>query len=147
MGVSTNAILFWGIELGEENPLEEDPDAGADDTDAAAMYALKKEGLKEPEEEFSHEDEKILNLYKDYWDKRNKIHDAAGCEHDIHCSCDYPMHYAAVTESVTTARRGSPEEITSLVEGHDWREKLRDYCETLGIPWQEPKWWLVSLWC
>jgi hypothetical protein len=157
MGVSTDAILFWGIVSDEEghpwlkHQPEDDEDDDDDDSDDDSdddefdweeVYA-EAMGVPCPDAEYGDDTKPI---YQAYWKRKREIIEASGCTFGSHCSGDCPMDYVAVVESETTARRGYPEEITSLEVKPDWEPKLREFCEKLNIPWGEPKWWLVSYW-
>jgi hypothetical protein len=145
MGVSTDAILFWGIVSTDEDerwlrPSDEDEEGDVPDWEARYAAAV---GVPEPSEPYGEESKP---LYHDYWDRKRAAIEASGCSMGTHCSGDYPMDYVTVVASKTRASRGCPQEIRSLEVGPDWEAKLRDFCAQLGIPWQEPGWWLVSYW-
>lgn len=141
MGVSTNGILFYGICVDPEDveiPWHEG------DMDIEEYYA-KQMGLDAPDEEYS--DEVIIqDKYHKFWKERNKIHAASKCEVVYHCSYDYPMYGMAISDSVITARRGYPEEIKNINKDAQWEALLKNYCEKMGVKFEQPRWWLVSLW-
>ncbi len=96
MGVSTDAILCYGI------PIEENSDwdwlPGKDGTPdfedrIAKLVGIKKPTLPYPEENHP-EYERINQLYRDYWkQKQNAVETAAGVILVRHCSGDYPSSY------------------------------------------------------
>ena len=144
MGVSTDGILFYGICLEEEAEI---PWEGADegDVDDVESYYASKAGVKPPEEEYS-DDPKVKELYHEYWEAKNKAHEASKCDVVHHCSYDYPMFGLAVKESVESANRGYPQEVKSIAVQEDWDSLLKDYCEKMDVEYVQPKWWLVSMW-
>ena len=137
MGQSTDAILFYGFHA-EEGDWDEI--IGDDWEDA---YAAKK---GDPEPGVPYDTAENKKLHSDFWNRKSKLVDAEPCEVGTHCSGDFPMPFVCVKASKTRACRGYPEEIKSLDVGEDWKAILMAFCELLGIPWQEPKWWLVSDW-
>lgn len=131
MGQSTDAILFWGIAYKEGQKVSDDVER--DYANAKGLPAVEWDENRR--EEYREYRKQVLDLAK-----------ASGCLLGTHCSGNYPMHYAAVNASETTTHRGDVQEITSLQVGADWSQKLEDFCKTLDLPWQQPKWWLVSYW-
>ena len=150
MGVSTEAILCWGLCDSDENHWVnlgrdwEDPD-NVEDTegdleDWEEVYAIRM-GLEALEPYEEHKDK-----YPPFWDAKNKLVKDSGCQIDYHCSDRCPMPFVAVSESLVSASRGYPVEVKSLEVKPEWEAKLRRFCEVMGIKWAEPKWCLVSYW-
>lgn len=144
MGQSTNAILFFGIDLGEDAEL---PWLAEDsEHEECEEFLADKLVPNRPDCDYEGNEE----LFDVYWDKRHAVVKDLGCAVATHCSCDYPMHYIFLTGFRWIAKRGYPEEIVSrrLREvSPDDIEKLRKFCELLGIPWETPRWYLASDWC
>ena len=162
MGVSTDAILFYGYCWDEEdlrNPWEadrenadEDESEESEDDDWEARYARAK-GCLPPEtpyperqvtptrannydstpKDYSAAEKAIIKQHTTYWEEKRKIVEKSPCLVDRHCSASCPMAYVAVKASVTTCNRGFPKEITSLDVAPTWNAKLAEFCETLGI--------------
>lgn len=158
MGTSTNAILFYGYVFDDEGsrPYEDD-----NDEDWESRYA-RLSGLVGPEEpypdgvrnsktheyEYTPEEQKIVDKHTAFWDKQRKLVEKCGVVVDTHCSCDCPMPFVAVTKSKIVSHRGEWSEIKSLDVGEDWNQKLKDFCQLMGIKTKgKPKWYLVSDWC
>lgn len=122
MGVSTDAILFFGICIDDGSELHdrivEESTAGDEGEPTKGTLAW-------------------LN------DTGNA---KFGCIVDAHCSHEYPMYFIAAQGSVITAWRGKPKGIEALTVHPDWRSNLAAFCEKYGVPWEEPGWWLVSYW-
>jgi len=173
MGVSTDAILFYGYCWDEEdarNPWEvgrDDATDDDDDDDWEARYARAKgclppsapypertvtptrqNGWDSTPNDYSKAEKAIIDQHRAYWDAKQKIADASPCLVDRHCSASCPMAYVAVKASVTTSNRGFPHEITSLAVDPAWSSQLAEFCEVLGIKTKGMKaaWWLVSDW-
>lgn len=125
MGVSTDGILVFGIDLGDEIPEFMD---GYDDwwhfTDVVA-------GLEDAE-------------YK----LRNEFRENYAVDLVQHCSYNYPMYILAINGTEHRNSRGYLTEIdpTEMVVSQEKIDKLKTFCEEYGIEWQEPKWYLCSMW-
>lgn len=152
MGVSTDAILFWGYCLDGDGvypwnaEADDDGDEADADLDPEERYALAV-GVKPPIAEWNDKDEKIKADYHRFWDEKRKAAAKSRCTVGYHCSDECSMYYVAIKKSETKAHRGYPKNIKSLEVGDDWEQKLRAYCEVMGIKTrQKPKWWLVSYW-
>jgi hypothetical protein len=166
MGVSTNAILFYGYCWTKETsrPWEIGSDGDAADTDDGweERYARAK-GCVPPRDKFpdrvaadgystptdySGAEQAIIDQHETYWGEQRKIVEAATCCIDTHCSGECPMPYVAVKVSRTIARRGYMKEITLLAVNPTWDEALAEFCASMGIKTAGLKaaWWLVSDW-
>lgn len=70
-----------------------------------------------------------------------------GCKVDVYGQAgvggDFALPYAAVAAS--EVRRGAPGSIAPPPVGDDWEERLRTFCDVLGLPWSEPGWHVVAL--
>jgi hypothetical protein len=151
MGQSTDAILFFGFDLGEDFIPPWEDDSPHEDWSWDDYYAQKK-GLKYPAHleglaEFTPEQS---DEYGRYLEERSKLVEAAGAKMSTHCSCEYPMHYVYVRE--TLANRGYPKVIDpdSLRVNSDDFKALREFMKEMGIEGyedKEPEWHLVSDWC
>ncbi|MFA5025081.1 MAG: hypothetical protein WC503_01040 [Candidatus Shapirobacteria bacterium] len=142
MGQSTDAYLYYGIQLeeGYELPWQKEIDEELYWED---FYANEM-GVFHPIEEY---DENTKSIYKEYWDKKRVLIKECKCEVDSHCSCDYPIYYVCIKESVKHASRGCPTIVESLDVGENWNSLLEDFCKIMELPYEEPKWWLSSMWC
>jgi hypothetical protein len=157
MGVSTDAILFWGYcwkDEGDSIYGAEDEPAEDEDSDEWEKRYAAAHGVTEPAEAYPEKDSapdaaRIKKLHEAYWDKKRKLVERSGCAVHVHCSYDYAVPYIAVEKSRTVAKRGYPEPIADIDVADGWEEKLRDFCKALGVKppkGQKPRWWLVSLW-
>jgi len=171
MGVSTDAILFYGYCWDDEHSLwKADDDDNSDDDDKndwETRYARTK-GLLPPSKPFpdrtvaptrennwdstpkdyNSAERAIIDQYSAYWDAKSKLVEAAPCLVDSHCSASCSMPYVAMRKSVTSSHRGYPSKIPSLNVDPAWNEALVEFCKTMEIKVgnRKPAWWLVSYW-
>lgn len=131
MGTSTNAILVYGFEVGDE---DETP-----------------EFLEEFEGDFDEFLNDLSGLPK-YGEKGHSFSDQSAyrdkCPADltIHCSYDYPMYILAVRGTEIIARRGYSKTIPNLDVSETDIAAFKAWCEVNNIEYQEPRWLLVSMW-
>jgi hypothetical protein len=130
MGTSTDAILAFGFDLGEELPealtqMDEDADEAWD----FEAWLEDRLGLTD----------------KEYKERRAAI-DAFPFDLVIHCSYDYPMYFLAARGTEQTAKRGYPEAVAMKEATPEQAHAMRNFCEEFGIEWSEPKWHIFSLW-
>lgn len=137
MGTSTNAILFYGFPI-----LDEDGNESEAARTPEARHNLDR--IQQiVEEADADETEEIAGKFLDGWNS-----EAPAIIGD-HCSGECPMYYVYARASQTQARRGYPEQIDS--KGMDgphpgWDEDIRKFCESAGLKMQPCSWWLVSMW-
>lgn len=145
MGQSTDALLMFGINLGEGEEIEwpaalvdGDEDSSYPDLEG---YLAGKAGLVRPE----GADYKAPE-WAAYWAAKRTAEEACPVDLVSHCSGDYPMWILAVRRTVQRASRGYP--ITPVVDQIDHGEvqALRAFCDETGLPWSEPRWLLCSDW-
>lgn len=167
MGQSTNAILFYGIGFNDEGH-EIDPQGfpegtEPEDDDAWTSYsweeawALMHGAIRPPpvtpEENSSSAAyqvyvERNKEVLDAWWEAKRKAEEQAGCGLDTHCSSECPMLFVYLSGTHQVCWRGS------VVEAHmnlpipkeEADAKLKDFCEKMGLMYQEPKWLLVSDW-
>lgn len=128
MGTSTDALLYYGINL-----CEPDGESG-----------LKSEIFKK----LNLTDQIELSLY-DYFEG---LGDGVGVTFDTHCYHESPAWF--VTTAYKRAWRGSPVNVRDIVLGKadeihpylEWNHKLKVACEVIGFEYVEPQWWLASYW-
>lgn len=127
MGVSTNAILAFGFDLGEELP-----DAFTADEDEYFdwwEWICKHLGIED----------------EDYAVRQAAIK-AFPMDMITYCSNEYPMYFIAVSGTKQTTRRGDVDEVEFTSVSADEIQALREFCDKTGIEWQEPRWRLMSYW-
>lgn len=143
MGTSTDAIIAFGFDLGEELP--------------ESLQALMDEHEREPDEVLAADIGIELPQYhvgcdySAYSAARNAA--LADLKIDLipHCSGEYTMYFLAARGSDKKANRGYPKalEPTDLA-GDNFKARsidaMRAFCDRHGIEWQEPKWHIFSIW-
>ena len=121
MGVSTDAMLVFGIDLDEDGGQFEDqidrelniPDYGSPDRPSY-------EEIKKMENDFP------VTIVK-------------------HCSGECPMYIVAIPGTLMQASRGYPRIIDGLEVSAEKVEKFKAWCAKNGIE-DEPTWLLASMW-
>lgn len=175
MGVSTNAVLFYGYCWGEESELFERPMNRRGELMEWPEIILQRRGVKNPWDDAPADlDEYLPRETYDQQQARAKAWtDAHRAELDAwyaakraveaefeveigsHCSGECSMPYLAVTDQPIVATRGNPEEIDidrlildSTGPATIWTQKLDRFIAEFGIekPHPAPKWWMVSYW-
>ena len=137
MGVSTDGILCFGIQLGDEDDVPGWLDGHEDGPLEKIDDIILKLG--------GHRVERRENeSYSDWSKKANAARECVGVELVHHCSGDYSMYILAAKGTVTSAARGYPEEPTMTVSPEQVA-KLRKFASAYGVN-DEPKWLLCSLW-
>lgn len=148
MGVSTDGILFFGIEIGDHKPWGDDDDDWED-------VVAKAAGIEKPADAYPDEGDhsleaEAIRVKCNAWfvAKWKAVEAFWSVDVGFHCSSDDPMWYVAVKRLRWIARRGYPEKIPSDL-GNPTSTEMNDMRRLVGIlgcKWEEPTWWLVSLW-
>lgn len=144
MGVSTDAIVCYGIRLGDFMEDTYTP-PGPEEWQGA------------PESWVWDEEEEVWRYAEGHKYAGEEVEDVfygeltgEGVEVVSHCSNEYPKWIAAVKGLVQTAKRGYEEELEmGGVVPSESVAKLRAWFEKWKIPipaGEEPKWWLCSYW-
>ena len=118
MGISTDAYLFYGVCLPDD------------------FY---------PELKIWEDEDEVVDLYN--WEevvKKTDLPESNQISMGLHCHMDDPMWFVCAEQY--SAWRGSPEEIKSFAVKPKWDLQIKEFCEKLGLPYEQPKWWLVSYW-
>lgn len=152
MGVSTDAILVFGIDLCANGYCDEDKtpaffikDEEGDEGDFDQVL-LRDAGLAPWG---YHKDDDQRENYKVYNARRKQAQEQAGVELITHCSGEYPMYILAVANVGWSTSRGSALEISKddlLMNQLEGVHSLRAFCERHDIPWVNPRWLLCSYW-
>lgn len=167
MGVSTNAVIFYGYCWDEETELiggrvkevvkgewEEVVirDRGGvnpwDAYNATGIDAIRDYHLRDKAgKEWCEQHRAALD---EWYEKKRAVNAEYGCDIGRHCSGDCPMPYVFVIASEITARRGYPVGLTGhgLFVDQEWDGLLDKFVSDLGVekPQSSPQWWLVSYW-
>lgn len=145
MGVSTDAILAFGFDLGDEEDVTLAERFGAEEDDdsfdfdewigkqAGAVYPAGYAGINSPE-------------YVAYYEKLQAAIAACPVEVITHCSYDYPMHFLALRGTEARAWRGKPQTVQTEPPPPERIAAMRAFCEEHDIEWKEPQWHIFSMW-
>ena len=159
MGQSTNGIICYGVDLGEELPwvansetwgkLEEHGFDEGDNDDEIMAHLLG--GLPIFKSEHESGSDAWGEELSEYWEKRDHILEESGIKLVRHCSGDYPMYILAATGTVMSASRGDPKAFNPAKMAADLEmtrgdQKLRAALAKLEVKDQEPSWLLCSMW-
>lgn len=119
MGVSTNAILAYGVPIPEYSEVFP-KELNGEDIDP------------EQWQKYGHDD----------------FVDDPNCKIIQHCCDSDPMFMAVISSTTKTAYRGYPMILKGedLVPPDGADEMLRKYCEDLKIEFSNPGWYLMSFW-
>jgi hypothetical protein len=168
MGVSTDAVLFYGYCWDEEG-VDIFNGALADDTDwedvvlnrrgVANPWAGAPADLDEylPGERYEQKEARIKawtdanrDLLDAWYVAQAAVREEFGVEVGTHCSGECPMPYLTPAGSARRSYRGHPQAIdpASLTADPEWAAKLDRFLAEFGIerPQPAPGWWLVSYW-
>ncbi len=142
MGQSTNAIIAFGFDLGEELPekLSELMEEHESDTDDVLAEEC---GISLPQYAIGCD-------YTAYRESKDSALASIKINLIEHCSGDCPMYFLAARGSDHTAARGDPTALdvdAMNVKFEQEIEAMRAFCDRNGIEWQEPKWHIFSMWC
>jgi hypothetical protein len=141
MGVSTDALMAFGFDLGEELPESFTAYLGDDENGEgfeADEFLLRDYDAGIPEW--------TPDGPPDYWHKRSEALGKLPVEIIAHCSGEYPMYFLAVRGTECQARRGYPSEAVQRDIALREIGAMRAFCEKHGIEWQEPRWHIFSMW-
>jgi len=130
MGISSDGILVFGYDLGEEEPefLQEEDENGD----------LLYEGF----------DDYIFQKYGDGTHKYAwQFAETFPIAMTMHCSYDYPMYILSLRRTETSASRGSPVKIEGALEvTPDEIALLKDFAKKHFMNFdEEPSWFLCSI--
>lgn len=136
MGMSTDAILVFGFDVGEESD-DLYPEI-LKDYEAFEELILTESGLKKWDR----------NCPDDYITYQQKINQSCPIEIVFHCSSEDIMAIVAIQGTSITANRGYPEIINPEMFNIDPQKikNAKEWCEKHNIKWQEPHWLLASYW-
>ena len=133
MGLSTDAIVAFGFDLGED--FEFDGYNPEDYDDGMSEYFDRLIGIKE------WQSEGWVSFEVD-----EEIRKAAPVELVLHCSYDYPMYFLAVRGTVTESNRGYPVEFVPQTIDQEQLDEFKSWCDkhNIELPEDAPKWYVFS---
>lgn len=139
MGVSTDAIVAYGYDLGEIFDHNLDWLEDADDTGGAINQRLREKvaGFTDTWE----------SSPEDYYERETEADEQTGVEIVYHCHIDYPMYFLSARGSEQRVYRGYPEALRDLTVQEGWDEAIAKAVEALGVKIEgKPQWFLMSYW-
>ena len=161
MGVSTNAVMFYGYCWDEEKELL----AGEWEE-----HVLRSRGHVNPWDAYNATGIDAIRDYRErdrkgkewcdvhraeldqWYDLKKAVKAELGCDIGRHCSGSCPMPYVFIGSSEKTVYRGRPWAFdpVELVTEDQWSARLDAFLAATGIEKPEgqerPQWWLVSYW-
>lgn len=121
MGCSTNAILAFGIDLGDEYPysMRDEDDDHIDFEDYVAELLGLTGHWKDP----------------GYFERKKALLEQCPVELEIHCSGDYACYALVLKGKTTTAYRGHPKTIdpATMIVTEEEIKTFKEWCVKLGI--------------
>lgn len=163
MGVSTDAILFYGYVWEDEAELFDDNDG---ETEWEEFLAVRR-GIVNPWDAYPQGIERLPYAEKraagdqwradhraelDEWRAAKKaIEDEYGVEIDSHGSDEWSVPLIKIAGAGHTAARGNPHQLTAtdLAVDPEWDGRLRRFVDDLEIDASEakgPGWFIASWW-
>lgn len=130
-----DAFLLFGFPLEDPYPWENEDDW--------EEWVAEKFGVLKPEVEYSDESKQ---LYQDYWATKQDLFKETEIDIVSTGFCDIPVYVVAARK--ITAWYGDLKPIDPWdLSRHVFldRNRLFEWCNTTGIPFQEPKWLLANL--
>lgn len=138
--MALSGIVFWGFVIPDdvELPWEAHDAAQWQDHFATVME------LKPPEVAYEGNEEE----YHTYYDQMQAAVVEAGCEVDAtgdHEWAERPRFvHVTAGQIYASAPQVEPLDAGRLEVKPEWNAKLKSFCELMGIPFQEPGWYLTS---
>lgn len=143
MGQSTNAIIAYGFDLGDELPESLQSLMSEYEGDSEEVLAADI-GIELPQYTAGCD-------YSAYSASRNA--GLADLKIDLitHCSGEYPMYFLAARGSNKLASRGNPTSLSArdLDDGKFDQgviDAMHAFCDRHDIEWQIPQWHIFSMW-
>jgi len=144
MSMSCYGHIAFGIPTTYEFNLREmlegeDYEKNADAPEWDEIYYSKKSGTKCPDYKTDHDGwSKWLDEKRAYMEKCGIDMMLSGRDGDL-------GHNIIIKSTGLSSEWGEAVRIGSLEEKPEWKESIKDFCETMGVPYQEPYWFLTSL--
>lgn len=141
MGVSTDAIIAFGFDLGEETPSFLKPNGDDESSIEFEEFVTNEAGINYPDG-FRYGTPE----YTAYSEARDAALKACPVDVVMHCSYDYPMYFLAVRGTEVNASRGNPKKVEQQQIDFTAVGAMREWCKNHGVEWQEPAWHIFSMW-
>lgn len=147
MGQSTDAILCFGIPLNEEDSTPEFLNLDNDEDDETSYdfddLIEREAGLEDWFEEGISKEEKDRR-----WRVKHKTINDYPIDLIHHCSGNYLMYILAIRGTEIRSNRGDVTAIDpeNLKVDQAKIDFLKTWCESHNVKWEDPRWYLVSMW-
>lgn len=130
MGVSNDAIIAYGLDLGEEIP--------------EGLQALYDQHEVDGFEELI---DALTGIAKEDWVTRFRARDNFPVELIGHCSYDYPMYFLAIRGTQKRASRGCPEPVSidHFKISNEQIIAFNRFCVDIGVDPAEAYWQIFSM--
>lgn len=127
MGISSDGILYFGFQVGQD----EEPPEWMGEFDDFDDFLVAKAGLPDDSP----------------YEVRRGIIKECPAELQMYCSYDYPMYILGIRDAEHRVNRGYTAEITAenLIVAPEKIAAFKAWCDANSIEWQEPKWLLCSM--
>ncbi len=150
MGSDVSGNIAFGIPTSEDLPIKEILagatkgegdywDGGDDEREWEEIYFAKKTGSTEP----SYETQK--EAWTKWLDDKHKFMKNVPIQIMFSGHGDELGYNIIIQESEITSEWGDAVTLEPFVTKPEWIPAIKDFCETMGIPYQEPVWFLSSL--
>lgn len=140
MGMSSDAILYYGFELGSEED-------GVDFLDYEERIE-RLHDLSPPEVEYCDSNKE---LYTEYFLRKRQALDSERCDIRSHCSSEFPVYYVTIKDLHVTAHLGYQVDVAEIIRSamlscafDKYDAELRKFCERMDIPYKQPSLHLAS---
>lgn len=112
------------------------------------LWGIPFEGTEKPpwadqEHDTSYE-QWVGRLNRKLAESNYTAEDVAGCHIGIHLSWQSPRAYVAIDESCLIADFRKAVNIEDFFIRPGWLSRLKAFCEVMGIPWQDPDWYIAA---
>jgi hypothetical protein len=135
-------IRFFGF------PFDESKVAGwgvADPESDWEKFYARKVGVEEPVEIYNdkrfRDDPEFRERWASYWTNLDNIHLSHGCEIGYHSDTRYSGAFVSIVDSQHYIESVHPPKCGEEPVPPIWYSKLEEFCTTIGIPYQEPRWY------
>jgi hypothetical protein len=145
MSMKAQAKICYGIYFNEEECWDHESNTHWSDVDWQSYFA-EKIGIEPPEHEWKNVNDQEWDVFnkraKEVWNELGIELVESGCNDDngvIHITF-------AIKDSILITSWEKPLELRPFPQyvTHQWKEKLKRFCNAVNIPCKEPRWYLLA---
>lgn len=140
MGYTVSGTVFYGIPLGGDEDGFEFP--WDDDEEEWQDIWAKKIGIKKPDRDDFKSDDDYYKQLEPYWRETFKISDESVCDIAFSGYDGFYTHYIEIKESGVESQWGEIVPLSPETKP-EWDAQLKHFCEFLGLPYSQPKWYVT----